>query len=168
MIRQVTVLTGASLALAGVLAFAQTARNSDASSGAPTKAQLERVIATWASRDVDKAAVFYAKDPGLVFYDIAPRKYTGWAEYGKGARDMFKSVTSLTMKMNDDAVVHVSGNMAWSSATVDGEMVGTDGSRLKVEARWTTVWESRPTGWLIVHEHFSNPLPEPPPPKPKA
>jgi len=98
----------ASLALAGALAFAQTSTNSDASSAAPTKAQLERVIAAWASRDVDKAAVFYAKDPRLVFYDIAPRKYTGWAEYDKGARDMFKSVKSLTMKMNDDAVVHVS------------------------------------------------------------
>jgi ketosteroid isomerase-like protein len=44
-------------------------------------------------------------------------------------------------------------------------MVNNDGSRLKIDARWTSVWEKRGDTWLIVHEHFSMPLPEPPPPK---
>src|SRR5438046_2969178 len=29
----------------------------------------------------DAAAPLYAKDAGLVFYDLEPVKYTGWAEY---------------------------------------------------------------------------------------
>jgi len=36
-----------------------------------------------------------------------------------------------------------------------------------MDARWTTVWEKRGNNWLIVHDHFSAPLPEPPP-KPAA
>jgi ketosteroid isomerase-like protein len=57
------------------------------------------------------------------------------------------------------------GNTAWATATVDGEMVNKDGSRLKIDARWTSVWEKRGNEWLIVHEHFSMPFPEQPPAK---
>lgn len=155
---------------AGALVFAQTPSKtapqstSNAASG-PDRARLAQVIAAWTTLDPSKAAAFYAKDPGLAFYDIAPRKYSGWAEYAKGTTEMFKTVKSLTMKLNEDAQVHAAGNTAWATGTVDGEMVNNDGSRMKVDARWTTVWEKRGNDWLIVHEHFSMPLPEPPPPK---
>jgi len=144
-----------------LVAQGQPARGAGVTS-APTKAVLDQVIAAWASMDVSKAAGFYAKDPGLIFYDIAPRKYTGWPEYEKGTLAMFKTLKSLSMKVAPDAQVHEAGNTAWTTATVDGELVHADGSKLPVNARWTTVWEKRGTNWLIVHEHFSLPLPEPP------
>jgi hypothetical protein len=33
------------------------------------------------------------------------------------------------------------------------------GSRKKIDARWTTIWEKRGTSWIIVHEHLSTPPP---------
>ena len=146
---------------------AQTPGQPAAASGGVTKALLARVIAAWTTMDVSKAAVFYAKDPGLVYFDIAPRKYANWAEYEKGAVDMFKTVKSMTMKVNDDAQIHNAGNMAWATATVDGEMVNKDGTKMKIDARWSTVWEKRGANWIIVHDHFSMPLPEPAPPAKK-
>jgi ketosteroid isomerase-like protein len=142
----------------------QTSKTGPSATG-PDRARLGQVLAAWATMDPSKAAPFYAKDPGLIFYDIAPRKYSGWAEYAKGTTEMFKTVKSLTMKLNEDAQVHNAGSTVWTTATVDGEMVNNDGTRLKIDARWTCVWEKRGTDWLIVHEHFSMPLPEPPPPK---
>ena len=158
-----------SSALAGGVLLAMPVFGQSASpSGPPTKATLEQVIAAWASMDVSKPAPFYAKDAGLVFYDIAPRKFTGWAEYEKTIRDMFKTVRSLRMKVNDDAQVRVVGTVAWATATIDGEMVGTDGSKTILDGRWTSVWERRPSGWLIVHEHFSMPMSETAPTPPPA
>lgn len=142
----------------------QPQKGSDAVAGVD-KARLSNVLDAWASMDVAKPAVFYAKDVGLAFYDLAPRKFTGWSEYAKGAAAMFKTAKSLTLKLGNDAQVHQAGNLAWATATVDGTMVGTDGTSLKIDARWTTVWEKRGNEWLIVHDHFSMPLPEPSPPK---
>ncbi len=130
---------------------------------APSKAKLQEVLDAWDSMDPSRPAAFYAKDAGLAFYDIAPRKYNNWAEYENGVRELFKTVKSITMKLGDDAQVHRAGNLAWTTALVDGELVNKDGSRMPINARWTTVWEKRGKKWLIVHDHFSMPLPEPPP-----
>jgi uncharacterized protein (TIGR02246 family) len=153
------------VALAAAVAASVTAQRSGSATSVTTvdKAVLQRVIDAWASKDPKKAEPFYAKDAGLVFYDLAPRKYDGWTAYEKGTTEMFKTVKSLTMKVTDDAQVHTAGNVAWAAATVDGEMVGTDGSREKINARWSTVWEKRAGGWTIVHDHFSLPVPEPAP-----
>lgn len=161
MLRLLAVAALALLPAAAAPALCQPAKQSVRSSATVDRAKLEQVMAAWATLDVSKPARFYAKDPGLVFYDVAPRKYVGWAEYASGSVEMFKTVKSLTLKLSDDAQVHVAGKTAWATATVDGEMVNKDGSSLKVDARWTSVWEQRGSDWLIVHEHFSMPLPEP-------
>ncbi len=127
------------------------------------KAHLERVLAAWATLDPSKPAAFYAKDAGLVFYDVAPRAYKGWAEYEKGTRDVFKTMKSISLKMND-AAVHNVGTTAWATALVDADFVDKDNKHQKIDARWTSIWEKRGNTWLIVHDHFSAPLPEPPKP----
>ena len=33
------------------------------------------------------------------------------------------------------------------------------------DARWTVLWQKTGDDWLVVHEHFSVPLPSPPPKK---
>ena len=68
------------------------------------------------------------------------------------------------MTLANDAQVHTKGDMAWTSSTVDGEMVPKDGPPMKIGARWSTVWEKRAAGWVIVHEHFSVPMPDAAPP----
>jgi len=124
----------------------------------PDRARLQQVIDAWATLDPSNAAVYYAKDAGLAFYDIAPLKYTGWTEYENGTREMFKTMQSLSFKVNDDAQVHRVGDIAWSAATLEGKAVMRDGSQMPLHARWTTVWEKRGNQWLIVHDHFSAPL----------
>jgi ketosteroid isomerase-like protein len=135
----------------------------------PNAAKLQQVMNAWATLDPAKAAVFYAKDPGLVFFDFMPQKYTGWAAYDKGVRESFKDFKSLSLKVQNDADVHVTGNTAWTTATVAVDGAMKDGSRLRLDGRWTLVWEKRGNDWLIVHEHASAPLPPPPtPPTPPA
>lgn len=146
-----------SLVLSLFAAFAQAA------SAPPNQATLQKVLDAWASMDLSKPAAFYAKDRGP-FFDIAPRSWDNWAAYENGAREMFKTINSITFKFAGEPQIHRTGNTAWSSALVDGEIVMKDGSRMPVNARWTSVWEKRPSGkWLIVHDHFSMPLPEPAP-----
>jgi ketosteroid isomerase-like protein len=130
----------------------------------PDAAKLQQVMTAWTTLDPAKAAVFYAKDPRLVFYDFMPRKYTGWAAYDKGVREEFKDFKSLSLKVLNDAEVHVAGNTAWATATVDADLSLKDGSRSRLDGRWTSIWEKRGNEWLIVHEHVSSPLPPPPPP----
>jgi ketosteroid isomerase-like protein len=124
----------------------------------PDAARLQQVMNAWATLDPAKAAVFYAKDPKLVFYDFLPRKYTGWAAYDKGVREGLRDAKSLSLKVANDADIHVSGNTAWATATVDADLALKDGSRVRLDGRWTSIWEKRGNEWLIVHEHTSAPL----------
>jgi ketosteroid isomerase-like protein len=124
----------------------------------PDAATLQQVMNAWATLDPARAAVFYAKDQKLVFYDFLPRKYTGWAAYDKGVREGLRDEKTLSVKVVNDADVHVSGNTAWATATVDVDLALKDGTRVRLDGRWTSIWEKRGNEWLIVHEHTSAPL----------
>jgi len=140
------------LAATGAVVLAQS------NSTPPDAATLQQVMNAWATLDPARAAVFYAKDQKLVFYDFLPRKYTGWAAYDKGVREGLRDAKSLSLKVVNDADVHVSGNTAWATATVDVELALKDGTRVRLDGRWTSIWEKRGNEWLIVHEHTSAPL----------
>jgi len=144
------------MALIGL--FAATGLQAQATSP-PDAARLQQVLDAWGSLDITKPAVFYAKDAGLAFYDIAPRKYNGWSEYERSAGELFKGLKSLKFRLGDDATLHRAGDIAWATALVDGEMVSQDGSSMKLDGRWTTIWEKRGNSWVIVHDHFSVPPP---------
>src|SRR5437667_10169983 len=48
---------------------------------------IKRYYAAWSTLNPDNASFLYAKDANLVFFDIAPLKYSGgWREY----RNKFK------------------------------------------------------------------------------
>jgi ketosteroid isomerase-like protein len=141
------------LAATGVVVLAQ------GKSTPPDAATLQQVMNAWATLDPARAAVFYAKDQRLVFYDFLPRKYTGWAAYDKGVREGLRDAKSLSLRVVNDADVHVSGNTAWATATVDVDLASKDGTRVRLDGRWTSIWEKRGNEWLIVHEHTSAPLP---------
>ena len=90
-----------------------------------------------ANRVLPAAAKFYAPDPGLVFFDVAPLK--------------FKTP-------NDDLVVNRRGNLAWTTVTYHLNAELKDGTGLSLDGRQTAIWEWREGHWLIVHEHASAPL----------
>ncbi len=132
-----------------------------ASTGVPDKALMQKIMDAWQSMNVEDAAKYYDKGAMNVFYDAAPLKYVGWPEYAKGSQAMFDTLESLKIALNDDAVVHHSGNLAWGTATAKMVMTPKGGQPLPLEGRWTLVWEKKGANWLVVHEHFSAPMPEP-------
>jgi ketosteroid isomerase-like protein len=119
---------------------------------------LERLYAAWSDLDPAKTARFYAKDPDLAFFDVAPMKYTGWAEYAAGVPKAFANYRSGKFTLNDDLRVHRHGNQAWATATWRGELTKKAGGIEQVAGRYTAVLEKRGKDWLVLHEHMSVPL----------
>lgn len=124
----------------------------------PDKALLQKVLDAWGSMDVTQPAKYYASDADQVYFDIAPLKYNGFAEYAQGTKEFFKTLKGLSFHVNDDAKVHMEGGkLAWSTATVDFKMTGTDDKEQAGTGRWTAIWQKRGSNWIIVHDHFSVP-----------
>ena len=148
----------------GLLLLALAARAQSNAAQAQSKpdeirAVLERLYAAWSDLDPSKTAAFYAKDADLMFFDIAPMKYTGWTEYAAGVPKAFAAYRSGKFTLNDDLRTHRHGNLAWATATWRAELTKKDGSKENVEGRYTAVLEKRGPQWLVIHEHMSAPAP---------
>ena len=122
---------------------------------------IEGYYAAWSTLNTDNADKYYAKDADLIFYDIAPMKYNGWAEYKAGVmKAFFDQITSGKLTPNlDDLKVTRRGNVAWTTLTFHLSGVLKAGGSMELDARHTAIWEKRGGHWLIVHEHISVPLP---------
>ena len=95
-------------------------------SGAPDKAYLQKLLDGWSARNAADMAQYY--DQGdYNFFDIAPLKYSNWAEYEKGVTELLKGYKSLKLTVNDDAQIHTDGNLTWTTATVKEDAVTTAG-----------------------------------------
>ncbi len=127
--------------------------------GVPDVALMQQICGAWATLKPENAARYYEKAPDNVFYDITVPKYTGWAAYEADVRTLNATLQSLKFKVNDDALVHHAGKLAWGTATVHTEVVEKNGRTHTLDARWTVIWEKKRHNWLIVHDHFSAPLP---------
>ena len=137
--------------------FAASKKSAGAASAAPDKAYLEKLMAGWSSGDPATMAQYY--DQGeYTFFDIAPLRYSNWAEYQKGVMDLLKGYKSLKLTLNDDAQIHTQGNLTWAAATVKEDAVTTAGKHELATLRWTVIFEKEGGKWLIVHEHTSEPL----------
>lgn len=148
--------------LTALAASAETKRPSGQKQSTGTDAQiratLEKLYAAWSDLDPAKAAPFYAKDPDLTFFDVAPMKYNGWAEYAAGVPQAFAAYRSGKFTLNDDLRVHRQGNWAWATATWRAELTKKDGGREHLEGRYSVILEKRGNKWLDVHEHMSVPM----------
>ena len=130
------------------------------------KALVDNYWAVWGTGDVARAGEMYAKDADLVFYDLEPLKYTGWAEYSKGVvPNILAKFASVNFTVNDDLKSRERGNVAWTSVTVRADGTLKAAGPMKADIRHTAVWEKRGGRWLIVHEHVSVPSTLPAPPK---
>ena len=121
---------------------------------------IKRYYAAWSTLNPDNASFLYAKDANLVFFDIAPLKYSGgWREY----RDNFKKnvapgFSSLTLTPGNDLKVTRRGNIALTTLTFHISAKQKDGGAMEFDGRHTIVWEKRGGQWMIIHEHVSKPL----------
>jgi hypothetical protein len=66
---------------------------------ANVRGTLQRLYTTWSDLDPAKAAPFYVKDADLVFYDIAPMKYSSWSDYAVGVPKAFAPYKSGRFRM---------------------------------------------------------------------
>ena len=149
------------LTFVGCSSFAPEApKRQDAA--AELKPVIEKVLAAWTSLDAKNPAPFYAKDAGLTFYDIAPLKYAGWAEYEAGFQKVAATWKSIKLSLNSDLQATRNGNIAWASYTVAFEIEPKEGAAMKGDARTTDIFEKRGNDWIIIHEHVSLPMPETP------
>lgn len=120
---------------------------------------IKKYYAAWSTLDPDNAAPLYAKEAGLVFFDLVPLKYGGWQEYSDNfKRNVAPGFSSLTITPNNDLKVTRSGNLAVTTLTFHLSAKQKDGTPIEFDGRHTIVWEKRGGQWLIVHEHVSKPL----------
>ncbi len=144
-------------------AVSQQTPNSEHKQGCESsvRSTLERLYAAWSNFDPVKAAAFYDKNPNLIFFDVAPLKYTGWPQYAAGVPLAFAPYKSAVFQLKDDIQVHCHGDLAWAAATWHGDLTKRDGGKDSMDGRYTAVLGRHGDEWLIEHEHMSLPAPQP-------
>jgi ketosteroid isomerase-like protein len=148
------------LAIAGgLLTFVGARAQQKATDDATFRKLIGEYCAAWSTDNADNAARFYAKDDGLVFYDVAPFSYHSWKEYHDGVKaEVFDNAESATLSAGKDLKVRRHGAVAWTTVSMHLSEKTKDGKTVETEIRYTGIWEHRPGGWVIVHEHLSAPL----------
>lgn len=128
--------------------------------GEVNKKLVERYYAAWNTLNTENPAVYYARDAGLVFFDVMPLQYRGWREYKKGVQKIFfDKVTAGKLTPNNDVKITRRGDVAWMTLTFRLSFTLMTRKSIKIVCRHTAIWERRGSKWLIVHEHISAPLP---------
>ena len=123
------------------------------------RALVPKIVASWETFDLAKIEPYYATDPDLTYFDLAPLKYSNWAEYRATVpKVLFEPNSSLKLKMNDDLRVHSRGSLAWATFTFGADITNKQGATSHLDGRWTMILEKREKGWIVVHEHVSAPL----------
>jgi len=123
------------------------------------RALVPRIVASWETFDLSKIEPYYAADPDLTYFDLAPLKYNNWAEYRATVRKvLFEPNSSLKLKMNDDLRVHSRGSPAWATVHLRCRHHQQARRDFASYGRWTMILEKRAGGWIVVHEHVSAPL----------
>lgn len=126
---------------------------------AKLRALVPQITAAWGTFDMSKIEPYYAKDADLTYFDLAPLKYSNWAEYRAGVQKaIFDPNQSLKITPNDDLRVHRRGTLAWATFTFGADIVNKQGAASHLNGRWTMIFEKRSSGWIVVHEHVSVPL----------
>jgi ketosteroid isomerase-like protein len=148
------------LALAGgLLTFVGARAQQRASDDATFRRLIDGYCAAWSSGNADAPAKFYAKDNGLVFFDLAPFSYHGWKEYHEGVqRVLFANMASGSLAAGKDLRVTRHGTLALTTVSMHFSEKTKDGKEIETQVRYTGIWEKRGANWLLVHEHLSTPM----------
>jgi ketosteroid isomerase-like protein len=143
----------------GLLTFAGARAQQRASDEATFRRLIDNYCAAWSSGNADAPAKFYAKDSGLVFYDLAPFSYHGWKEYHDGVqKEFFANMASGSLTAGKDLKVTRRGTLAWTTVAMHFAEQAKDGKTTETQVRYTGIWEKRGANWLLVHEHLSAPM----------
>lgn len=143
----------------GCLTFVAARAEQKASDDATFRKLIDAYCIAWSTGNPDNPARFYAKEDGLVVYDVGPFAYHSWKEYHERAKkELFDNLQSGTLTAGKDLKVSRHGTIAWTTVSMHLSEKTKDGKNLETNLRYTGIWEHRPAGWLLVHEHLSAPL----------
>jgi ketosteroid isomerase-like protein len=143
----------------GLLTFVGARAQQKATDDATFRKLIDGYCAAWSTGNADNPARFYAKEDGLVFYDVAPFAYHSWKEYHEGVKAaLLDNMESGSLSAGKDLKVRRHGTVAWTTVSMHLSEKTKDGKNVETEIRYTGIWEKRPAGWLLVHEHLSAPL----------
>jgi ketosteroid isomerase-like protein len=148
------------LALVGaLLTFVGARAQQKATDDAAFRKLIDGYCAAWSTGNAEAPAKFYAKENGLVFYDVAPFAYHSWSEYHDGVQKEFlESAESIKLTAGKDLKVTRRGMIAWTTVPMHLTEKTKDGKTSEIELRYTGIWEKRGASWVLVHEHLSTPL----------
>jgi ketosteroid isomerase-like protein len=148
------------MAFAGaMLTFVGARAQQKASDDARFRRLIDDYCAAWSTGNPDNPAKFYAKEQGLVFYDIAPFSYHSWSEYHESVnKTLFDNMASGTLSAGKDLRVVRRGIIAWTTVSMRLSEKTKDNTSTELDIRYTGIWEKRGANWLLVHEHLSTPL----------
>ena len=148
-----------SICTATAVIFALSMQSHGQQSEQALRTLVPRIVASWETFDLAKIDPYYAADPDLTYFDLAPLKYNDWAEYRATApKVLFEPNSSLKLKVNDDLRVHSRGSLAWATFTFGADITSKQGATSHLDGRWTMILEKRAKRWIVVHEHVSAPL----------
>jgi len=143
----------------GLLTFAGARAQQKATDDATFRKLIDGYCAAWSSKDPNNAAKYYAREDGLVFYDVAPFSYSGWKEYDAGVRkNILDNMESVSLTAGKELKVTRRGNIAWTTVPMHLAGKTKDGKTMDAQIRYTGIWEKRGKSWVLVHEHLSAPL----------
>ena len=143
----------------GCLTFVAARAEQKASDDATFRKLIDAYCIAWSTGNPDNPARFYAKEDGLVVYDVGPFSYHSWKEYHERAKkELFDNLQTGTLTAGKDLKVSRHGTIAWTTVSMHLSEKTKDGKNLETNLRYTGIWEHRPAGWLLVHEHLSAPL----------
>jgi ketosteroid isomerase-like protein len=147
------------LALAGaLLTFAAARAQQKATDDAKFRRLVDDLCAAWSAGNAEAPGKFYAKDKGLVFYDVAPFAYHGWSEYHDGVQKEFlDNAAAIKLTAGNDLKVTRRGMIAWTTVPMHLTEKTKDGKTIEMDLRYTGIWEKRGANWLLVHDHLSAP-----------
>ena len=148
------------LALVGaLLTFVGARAQQKASDDATFRKLVDNFCLAWSSGNAEAPAKFYAKDNGLVFYDVAPFAYHGWKEFHDGVQKEFlDNAAEIRLSAGKDLKVTRRGMIAWTTVPMHLTEKSKDGKTSEMDLRYTGIWEKRGASWVLVHDHLSAPL----------
>jgi ketosteroid isomerase-like protein len=147
------------IALAGaLLTFVGARAQQKATDDAKFRKLIDELCVAWSTGNAEAPAKFYAKDSGLVFYDVAPFSYHGWKEYHDGVQKEFlDNAANIKLTAGPDLKATRRGMIAWTTVPMHLTEKTKDGKTIEMDLRYTGIWEKRGASWVLVHDHLSAP-----------
>jgi len=128
----------------------------DSKTEGEVKDALEKLIDSYAKRDIKKLLGCFASDADVVFYGTgADEKRIGLEQIRTQAERDWGQTETAAMTLTWSSISSA-GGVAW--AAVDGAFkFRVEGQEMTLPVRASLVLEKRKEKWLIVHSHFSTP-----------